>query len=63
MPKLEVKGGIVEKEVYDPAGLEALSKVPSRETLLSRLLGSMQSPMANFARVIKQIAESKEDAA
>ena len=39
------------------AGLTELSKIPSREELLSRLLGSMQSPIANFARVIKQIAE------
>ena len=38
-------------------GLTELSKIPSREELLSRLLGSMQSPIANFARVIKQIAE------
>ncbi|MCI5741298.1 MAG: 50S ribosomal protein L10, partial [Lachnospiraceae bacterium] len=31
--------------------------VPSREELLSKLLGSIQSPIANFARVINQIAE------
>lgn len=56
-PKLEVKAGVVEGNVYDTAGVVELSKIPSREVLLSRLLGSMQSPMANFARVIKQIAE------
>ena len=49
--------GVVEGTVYDVAGLTELSKIPSREELLSRLLGSMQSPIANFARVIKQIAE------
>lgn len=56
-PKLEVKAGVVEGNVYDTEGVVELSKIPSREVLLSRLLGSMQSPMANFARVIKQIAE------
>ena len=56
-PALELKGGVVEGTVYDVAGLTELSKIPSREELLSRLLGSMQSPIANFARVIKQIAE------
>ncbi len=56
-PKLEVKAGVVEGNVYDTEGVIELSKIPSREVLLSRLLGSMQSPMANFARVIKQIAE------
>ena len=55
--KLELKAGIVEGKVYDVDGLTELSKIPSREVLLSRLLGSMQSPITNFARVIKQIAE------
>ena len=56
-PKLEVKGGVVEGIAYDAAGIENIAKIPSREELLSRLLGSMQSPVANFARVINQIAE------
>ena len=55
--KLELKGGVVEGNVYDVAGLTELSKIPSREEFLSKLLGSMQSPITNFARVIKQIAE------
>lgn len=54
---LEVKGGVVEGAVYDVAGIQELSKIPSREELLSKLLGSIQSPITNFARVIKQIAE------
>ncbi|GAB5615407.1 50S ribosomal protein L10 [Faecalimonas canis] len=54
---LEVKGGVVEGTVYDVAGIQELSKIPSREELLSKLLGSIQSPITNFARVIKQIAE------
>lgn len=54
---LELKGGVVEGTVYDVAGLTELSKIPSREELLSKLLGSLQSPITNFARVIKQIAE------
>ncbi len=56
--KLEVKAGVVEGKVYDVKGVEALSAIPSREELLSKLLGSIQSPIANFARVIKQIAEN-----
>ncbi len=56
--KLEVKAGVVEGKVYDMAGVQALSMIPSREELLSKLLGSIQSPIANFARVIKQIAEN-----
>lgn len=61
--KLELKAGVVEGNVYDVAGLTELSTIPSREVLLSRLLGSMQSPIANFARVIKQIAEKDGEVA
>ena len=60
---LEVKGGIVEGRLYDAAALEEISKIPSRDVLIGRLLGSIQSPVTNFARVIKQIAEQKEGGA
>ena len=60
---LEIKAGIVEGAYYDAAGMDAISKIPSREELLGRLFGSMQSPIANFARVLNQIAESKGGAA
>lgn len=55
--KLEIKGGVVEGIAYDAAGIANIATIPSREELLSKLLGSMQSPITNFARVIKQIAE------
>jgi len=55
--KLEIKAGIVEGMAYDAAGIAEIAKIPSREELLSRLFGSMQSPVANFARVMNQLAE------
>ena len=60
---LELKAGVVEGTVYDVAGLTELSKVPSREELLSKLLGSLQSPITNLARVLNQIAEQGGEAA
>ncbi len=62
-PKLEIKAGVCEGNVYDVAGVQELAKIPSREVLLGRLFGSMQSPVANFARVIKQIAEKDGEVA
>ena len=59
-PKLEMVSGVVEGNYYDAKGMTAIANVPSREVLLGKLLGSIQSPIANFARVINQIAESKE---
>ena len=62
-PKLEFKGGVVEGVYYDVKGLEKVALIPSRETLISKLLGSLQSPVANMARVLKQIAEKNGEAA
>ena len=55
--KLEIKAGVVEGTVYDAKGMAAIASIPSRDTLISRLLGSLQSPVTNFARVINQVAE------
>lgn len=57
-PKLELKAGVVEGTYYDAAGIEEVAKVPSRDELLAKFLGSIQSPIANFARVIDQIAKA-----
>ncbi len=62
-PALELKAGIVEGVLYDAKGIADVAKIPSREELLSRLLGSLQSPVANFARVLNQIAEKGGEAA
>lgn len=58
--KLELKCGVVEGTYYDVKGIQVIANIPSREELLSKLLGSIQSPITNFARVIKQIAEKNE---
>ena len=60
---LEIKGGVVDGVYYDAAGIGQIASIPSKEVLLSKLLGSMQSPVTNFARVIKQIAEKNEEVA
>ena len=57
-PKLELKAGVVEGVYYDSKGIAEVAKIPGREELLSRLLGSLQSPIANLARVLDQIAQN-----
>jgi len=57
---LELKGGVVEGDFYDEKQIAAIAEIPGREALISRLLGSMQSPVSNFARVLKQIAEKDQ---
>ena len=57
MKALEFKGGVIEGAVYDAEGMKLVAEIPSREVLLSKLLGSFKSPMSSFARVIDQIAK------
>ncbi len=57
---LELKAGVVEGTFYDADGIKAIAAVPSREELLSKFLGSIQSPITNLARVLNQIAEQTE---
>ena len=55
--KLEIKGGVVEGTLYDAKGMATIASIPSRDVLISKLLGSLQSPITNFARVMNQLAE------
>ena len=61
--QLELKCGVVEGTFYDEAGIKVIASIPSRDELLAKFLGSIQSPITNFARVIKQIAEKNEEVA
>ncbi len=56
-PALELKAGVVEGVLYDAKGMASIASIPSREELLSKFLGSIQSPITNIARVLNQIAE------
>lgn len=62
-PVLEFKAGVVEGTYYDAEGIKTIADIPSRDVLISKLLGSLQSPITNLARVIKQIAEKGDGAA
>ncbi len=60
---LELKAGVVEGTYYDEENIKVIATIPSRDELISKFLGSIQSPITNFARVIKQIAEKNEEVA
>jgi len=56
-PAIKLKAGVVEGIVYDEKGMAEIAKIPSRDELISKFLGSIKSPITNFARVLNQIAE------
>lgn len=60
---LEFKAGVVEGKFYDIEGITKVAKIPPKEELLSKLLGSFNSPIASFARVVKAIADKKAEGA
>lgn len=59
--KFNLKAGFIENEIYDEAGVTALSKIPSKEILLAQLVGSLQGPMQKLAAIIDAVAESKSE--
>lgn len=54
---LSMKSGIVEGSYYDEKGIAVIATIPGREELLAKFLGSIKSPISNFARVMQQLAE------
>ncbi|OIP99128.1 MAG: 50S ribosomal protein L10 [Zetaproteobacteria bacterium CG2_30_46_52] len=55
---LEIRGGMLEGKLIDAAGVKALANLPSREELLSKMLGSMQAPIVGFVRTLNEIPAS-----
>lgn len=71
--KLVIKAGALPNFPMDASGVKALATMPSREELLSKLLGTMQAPVAKFvqtlnevpskfARALAAVQKQKEDA-
>ena len=57
--KMEFKAGVVEGTFYDKEGIEQIASIPSREELLAKFLGSIQSPVGKFVRTLAAIADAK----
>ncbi|KAF0193677.1 MAG: 50S ribosomal protein L10 [Bacillota bacterium] len=58
---LEIKGGIYEGKVFDQAGVAAIAVLPSREIMLSSVLGTILAPLSAFATVVDAIRKQKEE--
>lgn len=53
--KLVIRAGALAGSVLDANGVKALATMPSREELLSKLLGTMQAPIAQFVRTLNEV--------
>ena len=61
--KLVIRAGVYSGKSLDVNGVKELASIPSKEVLLSQLLGLMQSPVSRTARVLAALAEKKGEAA
>lgn len=57
--KMTIKCGFVDGKYLDEEGCKVLATLPSREGLISQILGLLQAPMAGLARAISAIAEKQ----
>jgi len=55
---LEVRGGVLDGKMMDVSGVKALASLPSREVLIAKMLGSMQSPISGFVRTLAEVPAS-----
>lgn len=53
--RLQIKVGVMEGKLLSPAEIDALAKLPSREELLARLIGTMQAPVTKFVQTLNEV--------
>ena len=55
--KVELKSGFMDGKVLSEDELTRLAKTPSKETLIAKIMGSLNAPVSNLARLLSTIAE------
>ena len=60
LKKMQVKCGMLDKKYIDEATVQALSKVPNKETLLAMLLSVLQAPVRGLAVALNEIAKKAQ---
>ena len=58
----QLKGGVVEGTYYDAKGIEMIATIPSRDELIAKFMGSIQSPISKAVRTFQAIADAKQEA-
>lgn len=56
--KMQVKAGLINGQVIDEKGIRALAKLPSREVLIAKMMGSLNAPITNFVGVLSATLRS-----
>ena len=59
--ELEFKAGVVEGNFFDKDGIQAIADIPSRDVLIAKFMGSIQSPVSKAVRTFQAIADAKAE--
>src|SRR5262245_4760588 len=54
LPKLEIRGALLDGQVLPPAEVKALAELPPREVVLAHLLGVLQAPATQLLRTLNE---------
>ena len=57
----KILAGYCDGQVIDAAGVNSLAEIPSKEVLLAKFLGSIKSPIYNFAYAIQAIVDKQNE--
>lgn len=59
--KVEIKTGFMDGKVLSMDELTALAKTPSKDTLIAKIMGSLNAPVSNLVRLLDTIANGGEE--
>ena len=60
VPALQVKGALVDKEVYDKDKIEAFSKLPGKKQLIAMIASTINAPVQKLAATLQAYVEKLE---
>ncbi|WP_027400062.1 50S ribosomal protein L10 [Anaerovorax odorimutans] len=59
--KMEFKAGVIEGTYYDADGVQKIAALPSRDELIAKFMGSIQSPVGALVRTFQAVADAKTE--
>ncbi len=59
--KMAFKAGVIEGTFYDAAGVTKIASIPSRDELIAKFMGSIQSPVGAMVRTLQAVADAKAE--
>lgn len=59
--KMAFKAGVIEGTYFDAEGVQTIASLPSRDQLIAKFMGSIQSPVSKMVRTFQAVADAKTE--